>query len=288
MIGTATAAAARWIVDAFPHIPSDTTAALQSSILSAWFVHPERQVVEFVIVNAALIAVLAAVRKLPWKVAVPAVPHKLSPIDFVLAAACVIVCAGVVYCKVMTGRLIYLLQPCHVTMAILTALTLKTSRPPLPGGPDAPSFLFNAYIHWMCGAWAAVAAPDTRDQTMIAEGVFFWSEHALLCLLPLYYLYTRRFTLYEPRIVHMWDLFILYHANVLLPASLLSGNNLNYVMVPPAGFLRNLGQHYRVGLIVVVMVLIILVRLIIAGGWIFLLTFLDKVLFARKSRGKSE
>lgn len=86
------------------------------------------------------------------------------------------------------------------------------------------------------------APPDTRDLLLPGEVFTFWAEHAVLVALPLLYMWQRRFVLYKPRILLMWGILFLYHVDVLLPVSFISGGNLNYMMVrspllPPCGAL---------------------------------------------------
>ena len=61
-------------------------------------------------------------------------------------------------------------------------------------------------------------------------------EHYLLLLVPIYLIYTGRFAVYPLSFsyaVFSYALFSLFHSLVLSGFGLLTGHNLNYMLVPP-------------------------------------------------------
>jgi hypothetical protein len=63
------------------------------------------------------------------------------------------------------------------------------------------------------------------------ERILFYVQHVTLVVAPLVAILCRRFFLYRPRVLYCWGLMACYHWNVLLPVSLLTGTNLNFMMV---------------------------------------------------------
>jgi hypothetical protein len=107
--------------------------------------------------------------------------------------------------------------------------------------------LFSFILCTMYGALLALATPDTRGLDYFLEKEFFYVQHVLLAVLPLVWVARRRFPLLvaSDTVTLSWAVFLLIHFVVFLPASLLSGRNVNYMLVPPHGLLRLFGALFR-------------------------------------------
>jgi len=144
-------------------------------------------------------------------------------------------------------KLAYLVQPCHLSNFILLLLSL------MPGSSSA-DLLFEFYLSTVFGALCALATPDTRGLDILPisfsptgavlyslEKVSFFTQHALLVLVPCIWILRRRFTLLAPPsidavpTVFSWAFLALVHWDLYAPLSLLTGHNVNYMLVPPGG-----------------------------------------------------
>ena len=140
------------------------------------------------------------------------------------------------------ANVIFLLQPCH-----LYAFTLCT-LPLLPQRSFLPHFLFNVMIYILWGAMLAVIFPDLRDYAQLFELENFWIEHALVLILPIYFVVTKKYQLFPFSLSFAftsWVAFALYHSAILCTAALTVGKNLNYMLAPPPGPLEYFGDAYR-------------------------------------------
>lgn len=154
------AAAGQWLRDSFPHISDDPTIALETSVLGAWYLHPEQHVWEILGLNIALIALVISLAKKPWTVQVPHVPRVITWLDVATSLLCVLLVVVIITYKLLTDRTIYMFQPCHLLLYCLVYLAVSTGGgPPAIAGIDAPSFVFNFYLHSMYGAWLALVMP---------------------------------------------------------------------------------------------------------------------------------
>jgi hypothetical protein len=74
------------------------------------------------------------------------------------------------------------------------------------------------------------------------------AEHYALLITPVILVYNNRLTVFPRSYVFAFASFLLkgiYHSAVLAVVSLLSGKNLNYLLLPPPGPLEWFGQFYR-------------------------------------------
>jgi hypothetical protein len=127
---------------------------------------------------------------------------------------------------------------------------------------------------------------DFRDLRMPGEVFTYIAEHLVLVLLPLLFVYQRRFNVCHPRILYMWAVLFLFHVDVLLPVSLYAGGNINYIVVPPRGILRWFEQHYRLAMGGFCILLTMAMRLGVSNLWMWLLARI-RPQFAAISRPKS-
>ncbi|KAI9031036.1 transmembrane protein [Phycomyces nitens] len=135
--------------------------------------------------------------------------------------------------KYYTHTLLFLLQPCHASAAILIIIMGW----PLPNRPFIPRLLFNIYLHTMWGAILALVFPDLRDHDMFGEVFNFFLEHILILIVPFYLLSAGRCVLLPASAdmaLFSFFLYAAYHSPLLHILSLSSGYNLNYTLVPPA------------------------------------------------------
>lgn len=175
--------------------------------------------------------------------------------------------------KVLTGTEIFLLQPCHVSAAILIMIQAWPSKLPR----WIPRLLFNIYLHTLWGAVLALIFPDLRDHDMLGEIFNFFLEHGLILVVPFYLLYIKRITALPKSVdVALFNFFLYaaYHSPLLHAVSLWSGYNVNYTLVPPTiGFLMEAGQMYRFYMYLSALLLMFITRFIVVET--FLKAFVD-------------
>jgi uncharacterized membrane protein YwaF len=95
-------------------------------------------------------------------------------------------------------------------------------------------------MHGRCSL-LAMASPDLRGCDYWLEKEIFWLEHALLVLVPAYFIARRRFIVAPPSAslaVVSWALNAVYYCAVLTWAAIISGQNLGYMLHPPVGTLQ--------------------------------------------------
>lgn len=277
----AVTSAAQWLEDALPHITRDLGRSVASSVVPSWFLSPVQHVWEFLVLNSILVPmVLFLTLRAPWEVVEPAAvaaptgtrrPRATLVLDTAIAVGkwvvLVTIGATLVY-KLLTNRGLYLLQPCHVLNVLLAIICFSSPAAAFkgPAASHLPSIAFNVYLHSVYGAWLALAMPDTRDLHLPTERFCFYLQHALLVGLPMLLIARRKFHLYRPRVLYSWAWKFAYHVDVLLPASLVFGGNLNYMLVPPPGPLANFGFMYRPVMGLVCILLTALVRYGVVGA----------------------
>ena len=104
----------------------------------------------------------------------------------------------------------------------------------------------------------ALLAPDLGDLTLPGEVVWFFFQHYMLFIFPIYYLASGRFTTLTSKgnnqILHFlkwWllscTLFGFYYFTIITPIAILYGFNLNYMLSPPklpVDFVK--GENFRI------------------------------------------
>ncbi len=156
-----------------------------------------------------------------------------------LCLALLVALLYIAVCKWLTGRMLYMLMPCHV----LTVMLLVMGLLPAKLGAD----LYNVYVSYAFMPVLAVLFPDLRDYTLPFEVATFFIQHALMIALPVWFARTARFPVYEGRYAawRAYALGTLAFYGFLVPLSAALGANLNYMMSPPPGVLRWFGRAYR-------------------------------------------
>jgi len=189
-------------------------------------------------------------------------------LDLIIAGFLFTTLSFLVTYKHYHNSLAFLLQPCHVHSLLLAMLLLAS--------PDtlAPHVIFNIMLCNLWGSFIALIVPDFRDYSLLFEVEIFWIEHIALVVIPIYLVYSRRLILWPSSrdiILLSYFIFALYHIIVLGLVSLMTGSNLNYMLVPPPGFMW-LGRWYRI--------------VIFAAGLVF--TMMSRYAFAKLFAGLIE
>lgn len=211
-----------------------------------WLTSPAQMGADFLVWTPLLAAVFwALLRDGParlWRVAVsPAPPSTRGAVQALLAAAdaALRVCAWATYAVTLTiklsmGRAIFLLQPCHVSNALICALTLVDARG--PWGDWAARALWVDMLAKYGTATALIVA-DVGPAPVWGETACFFIQHWMLVLLPAVWLLRRRFAVFTGAraIIFAWAVCSVQHLCFLLPVNLLSGRNVNYMSAPPPG-----------------------------------------------------
>ena len=150
----------------------------------------------------------------------------------------------ILYHKWRGNKLAYLLQPCHVSHLLLLCIMLA------PRESSWGGVAFGSYSHLLIGPLLGMVGVDLECYPQPFEALNWGVQHALLLLVPLHLVLSRRFAVarYSGPAFFAASFFVmcLFHYAVLVPVSLLSGTNLNYMLCPPAGTpLAWFGKWYR-------------------------------------------
>ncbi|CBZ25153.1 conserved hypothetical protein [Leishmania mexicana MHOM/GT/2001/U1103] len=124
----------------------------------------------------------------------------------------------------------WLLMPCHLFTGMWIYIFMR-DRPHQYG---SGCYLASLLVDWVWSPLGALVQPDWDDHQYLWEGYIFFLHHALLLLLPLYFV-ARYDTLGLDR-AHLYHLtWVSTFANfaVLAPCGLLLGLNVNYQLAPP-------------------------------------------------------
>lgn len=168
----------------------------------------------------------------------------LAALDYILRAVTTICFCAIIYYKTaVPKRWAFLLMPCHIQNAFLVYLSFAPRR------GRVSAFLWAVSLYTYFGTFLALLLPDTRNQEMPLELINFWTQHVALLLLPLVWILRRRYALpggLAPFLVS-WAFFVLQESHLHLAASVATGYNVVYVMVPskPQMRLHGAGGAYR-------------------------------------------
>jgi len=155
-------------------------------------------------------------------------------------------CTVVVHKWNAVNKMPYLLQPCHLLHAFM--LYILT----LPRGSTRGAVLLSIYLHELSAPFLGTVAADLTCYKQRFEALNWGVQHGMLLIMPLYLLATRRF---GDRVHGGAALFFfsfaamtLLHYLILVPVSVLTSTNLNYVMCAPPVMQSlpiQLGKYYR-------------------------------------------
>ncbi|KAF9429246.1 hypothetical protein BGZ76_001599 [Entomortierella beljakovae] len=241
---------------------------LNDTYKGTWYLSPRQHTVEFVCYNVLFFALLRiglyVFSKKGSVLYSPRLNQLSESINFyVLAghvmdkAVLILLCGSyalTVYHKIFGDNFMYLLQPCHVNLLLLifTMVGPKESK--------ITTMAFNSYLHYIWATIIALSFPDLTD-----NGLFFVIEN--FWIVPIYMIYTRRFVVYPLSFsyaIFSFALFSLFHSFVLSGFGLLTGHNLNYMLVPPNNsVMHNLGKYYRLTIYAGMFIMCLISRFII-------------------------
>jgi len=220
------------------------TCSAEDCELAGWFLTPNHHLMEGLLTN--LLLILMVIRTWPPKGVKPSQwwprnDGKRTPLDWFLLIATICSLSMVVYHKSQEGRLWFLLQPCHTLQALMIVTMMLGSQSRLA------VLLFNLYLNMFFSPFLGMVAADLSVYSQWMELESWAVQHALLCLLPFFFIATRRFPVINSGrfMVFAFTLEMFFHFGVLLPLSIFSGFNLNYMMCPPNGPLTSFGLYYR-------------------------------------------
>ena len=213
-------------------------------VISSWYLSPERHVVEMTIVAVICLAVLSTLR-MPKLSA----PNKNTddlqypPLLRLLIGACFAL--QIVYKLAgYPGKLYMMLMPCntiwimHFVHAFLPGLTANSRH-----------VLSQLSITYFGLPVVAIATPDLSDLTLPFEVEYFFINHALLLVFPIYWVSSGRVSLLPPAGTAKGEstvsgnfakwyafacaCFALFYFAFVTPVAIYSGINLNYMLSPP-------------------------------------------------------
>eukprot|EP00736_Rhodelphis_marinus_P006005 Rmarinus@m.13000 len=158
--------------------------------------------------------------------------------DIFLGTLLAVVYLWELYYKVVTRKVIFMLQPCHV-VALMQIIALWA-----PSGRGSV-WLVTQMTGWLFGPLIALVTPDTSTLHLPWEVELYWIEHGLIVLVVPLYLLCRKGPTGVPRVHIMYpNIFVwieaalgiqLYHWLVLHPVGHATWVNVNFMLCPPAG-----------------------------------------------------
>jgi len=230
-----------------PHLSSSLP---NSTDDGSWFISPERHVAEFLLLNCiygSVLCYLAFTRKgaaSRGKSAVLHAGYRLTYADWTMAALLAFSVTAVGLYKAFGAdprRIWFMLMPCHYFSMIQVWCLLTVS--PLS------TMVFNIYLYTLWPQVIAILTPDTTGYSRGFETMLYWVQHILLVVLPVYCLVRERFVIYPYGLrMHAAAMAIacLVQHNIVCPAAIYSGLNLNFMLNPPKlKVLLSLGTNYR-------------------------------------------
>eukprot|EP00158_Paraphelidium_tribonemae_P008731 Partr_v1_DN28663_c0_g1_i3_m49702 putative NA len=258
-----------------PQLPDEPD--WKTSVFGSWYLSPAQHGVEFVVFNVIIISAAiyflrgsmtenaALNRYLKERQSAEALDKSESPSHRLFIRICESAILVTTWTTMLTllwyksqrQLLLFLFQPCHVNTFAYAILFMLDPLTPLP------HVIFNVMLHLNWGVVLALLQPDTRDYTMMFEVEFFWIEHWLLMLIPLYCIVTRKYFVFDLTASFAAGSFFLkaaYHSIFMAPIALVSGINLNYLLAPPPGPLVIFGRMYRVAMYLASFLMTLIIR----------------------------
>jgi len=239
--------------------------------LGGWFLSPAQHVIECVLLNAVLFATLFASKPhLHHDTAASSHRFKRSTLlklcDKIGLLLSIATLCLVIYHKHTKERLPFLLQPCHVLNLLMIIVFMK------PAGSRTGTLLFNVYLQCFFSPLLGMFAADRSCYKLRFELANWFAQHFLLIMFPVYCIATDRFHIIKGLrfFVFGFSIEALFHFVILVPASIASGMNLNYVLCPPSGLLSQFGAWYRVVMTLFSLVLAFVCRFGLLGSLIWL------------------
>ncbi|KAF9996181.1 hypothetical protein BGZ80_009452 [Entomortierella chlamydospora] len=248
---------------------------LTDTYKGTWYLSPRQHTIEFVCYNVLFFVLLRVAFYIFRKKGSAFYSPRLDQLSESISnnvlsahvmdkAVLILLCGSyalTVYHKVFGDNFMYLLQPCHVNLLLLIFTMVG------PKGSKVTTMAFNSYLHYIWATIVALSFPDSTDNGLWLVIENFWFEHYLLLLVPVYLIYTGRFAVYPLSFsyaVFSYALFSLFHSFVLSSFGLITGHNLNYMLVPPnSPVMHNFGKYYRLAVYVTMFVMCLVSRYVI-------------------------
>jgi len=144
--------------------------------------------------------------------------------------------------KIISGQLIWCLNPCHVITLLQIYLILA------PRSSSPARYLYRLHIYWLTGPVLAILFPVTSTRTMPGEVTVYWLQHSLILITPA--ALSSKYQSSSSSSVSTWSMsslsvFSLYHWLILQPIGLVTRVNLSN-MLCPAQSDPFAGPHYRI------------------------------------------
>eukprot|EP00743_Colponemidia_sp_Colp-15_P002419 GILK01002623.1.p1 GENE.GILK01002623.1~~GILK01002623.1.p1 ORF type:complete len:316 (+),score=13.72 GILK01002623.1:69-950(+) len=131
--------------------------------------------------------------------------------------------------KFTSGRMMFLLNPCHVITVVQMYLVLSNEN-------HASRRVFKIMLYNLFCTWTAMIFPVTDSLDLFYEAEMYWIQHALIAIVPLYLLLSGRYWSDELRDwSHFWlghSFFGIWMFGVLATFSQLTWVNLNCTLCP--------------------------------------------------------
>ncbi|KAG0260238.1 hypothetical protein DFQ27_003637 [Actinomortierella ambigua] len=270
--------ASSWVESIAFDMPKTTD--LTDTYRGTWFLSPRQHTIEFVCYNVLFFVLFTVGQRLLKRKGSAFYSPKIDQLSDQLSesidanvlrghwmdkAVLALLCGSyvlTVYHKVFGDNFMYLLQPCHVNLLLLISAFVFNSKQ-----SKFTNLAFNTYLHYLWATIIALWFPDSTDNGLFLVIENFWFEHYLLLLVPVYMIYSGRFVIFPLSLsyaVVSYALFCLFHSFVLSGCGLLTGHNLNYMLVPPnSPIMHSLGKFYRLAVYAAMFVCCVISRYII-------------------------
>lgn len=237
-----------------------------------WYLSPRQHAIELLLFNLIALPVIWALARQPAPVwlakRTPKAGSWFRRADMALGIVAVTTWLSTFLYKVLTERMVYMLQPCHLSNMVLIWLVFI--------GPTASrrwaTLVLGMYLEMWFGSAAALAMPDLRGLDLPLEKVNFMVQHVMLTFAP-FYLLARRpvdITLSLRVVTLNFVLFAAVHWNLYGVVNIVAGSNVNYMAQPPMGFGELVGTMYRPIILASCYVVILITRFIIFTPWAWL------------------
>lgn len=260
-------------------VPHEGAAAADAALTATWFLPPERHAAELLLVTPALACVTYFVVRSNKRRQHPD-PDTCKPYPLYWKVGMAVLLVLTWYYKWTREATLYALMPCHifnligfiVTIVPYTSwrrrlLSLMLSWQALPMCTLAPAATLAA-LRCVSPSWPADATllPDTRGLEDVDEIVFYWIQHAVAISFPFHAIATgRAHPVDNVRYAFLaWGIGTIFYMTVGTWLGLFFGNNLNFMLSPPAGF-ENAGQNFRLIIVCLLVVMLSVGRLMALG-----------------------
>lgn len=163
--------------------------------------------------------------------------HKENPplnfIERILGFTLIVnIIAQLIYKTLRGWRVLsYMLQPCHVATVLMLYCFYTTNY-------KRAVVVFQVSLHYTFFTILAIAVPDLAQLHLPLEVTNFWIQHYAILIAPLYVLFfSNRFPLSPSVSTTLLAIGFggLFHYLFQLPAGMVTGINVNYMLWPPPG-----------------------------------------------------